>query len=453
MNIRKLTLTGSLLIATTVAWSEDKIPADAKWIINDGTESVLVVREPEGPPPGLDLPPGVTLPPPQVMTDEVLGAPINTNILEVENMGEYTRVKTSYIPNYKIKITEEIMQKLLTRPKFKTDFPNGVLVKVGDIISFGQDIGYSGDTCAEGEGLGFWPPATFCATGIKVNNYIPNKPEPTEQACYTTLADVGIFLNGTVLFNWSDGQSFEGKGDWHNMAHIYEKYDFDVCQGHAVEGMYHHHGYSACLNESIGDTGTDHSPIWGYAADGYPIHGPYQAKNTLAKSCWRVRDFDSKEEGCGVDGERSCVMNDAFDPSSGTKTVSKGPAIGEPGYAMFSKNQISLDAGSFFEDYVYDKSCTNSSSDNLDSFNGHDHDRLGYHYHITVDKDMKPVFPYAFGPIYRGKLHKNAMTSCGADIMEFPAAPDLSKEEGKTTDLGDTRWFKVKNESNNAINN
>ncbi|MCF2873014.1 YHYH protein [Octadecabacter sp. G9-8] len=422
-----------------MAQAENHPPADANWIMNDGSTSLLVVREPQGPPPGLDLPEGVVPPPPQVMDeDDILGAFARVNVLEVENTGDYTRIKTAYVPEYEVLVTQDMMDQLLARPKFETDFPDGVLVSVGDTVRFGQDIGYSGDTCTEGAGLGFWPPATFCATGISIDNFIPNTPEPTEDICYTTLADVGIFMNGTVLFNWSDGQSYGAQGDWHNMAHIYEAYDFDICQGHAVEGMYHHHGYSQCLNDAIGDTGDGHSPIWGYAADGFAIHGPWHDAGVLAQSSWRVRDYASEAEGCGEDGDRSCIMNDLLNPMSGTRPVSQGPAVGEFGKSMFSQNDIVLENGAFFEDYVFDAALQTTPA-SLDAYNGHDHDGLGYHYHITTDASMNPVFPYSFGPMYRGRLHDNAITSCGATAMEFPAGP-ISEASNQSIDLGDAQW-------------
>lgn len=35
---------------------------------------------------------------------------------------------------------------------------------------------------------------------------------------------------------------------------------------------------------------------------------------------------------------------------------------------------------------------------------GHDHDGLGFHYHMTINENMAPVFPYTIGPKYYGCL-------------------------------------------------
>jgi hypothetical protein len=58
-----------------------------------------------------------------------------------------------------------------------------------------------------------------------------------------------------------------------------------VCNGHAANGQYHHHHYPVCLAERLGDYGLDHSAIWGWMLDGYPIYGPYQDAKQLAVSC------------------------------------------------------------------------------------------------------------------------------------------------------------------------
>jgi len=96
---------------------------------------------------------------------------------------------------------------------------------------------------------------------------------------------------------------------------VAEVYDVDVCGGHAANGDYHHHFSSGCLGKLVNDEGTDHSPIYGYAADGYAIYGPWYSDGVLAKSSWAVRDYDdaSSATGCGTAGVRDCVLVDEFD--------------------------------------------------------------------------------------------------------------------------------------------
>jgi hypothetical protein len=86
---------------------------------------------------------------------------------------------------------------------------------------------------------------------------------------------------------------------WHNATIFFEIYDLDICFG---LGNYHRKCWllvtfncivvfdcicsivdHPCLATAINDTGTVHSPIYGWATDGYPIFGPYQANGTLVE--------------------------------------------------------------------------------------------------------------------------------------------------------------------------
>ncbi|MEH6447039.1 MAG: YHYH protein [Oleispira sp.] len=66
--------------------------------------------------------------------------------------------------------------------------------------------------------------------------------------------------------------------------------DVDVCGGHAAQGDYHHHFYTHCLADLVADDGSQHSPIYGFSADGYPLYGPYEDDGSLALSGWEIRD-------------------------------------------------------------------------------------------------------------------------------------------------------------------
>lgn len=76
------------------------------------------------------------------------------------------------------------------------------------------------------------------------------------------------------------------------------------------------HSVSPCLMSELNDVGDSHSPIHGFAYDGYPVYGPYQDADTLAVSCWQARDYDSAETGC-VGGGRTCQLVSAYDYTQG----------------------------------------------------------------------------------------------------------------------------------------
>ncbi|WP_444923428.1 YHYH protein [Microbulbifer sp. DLAB2-AF] len=349
------------------------------------------------------------------------------NVQSVESVTvsgkEYTRVSASGIPDYEILITENILSALLTRPKVNSDFLNGSPnVQVGDFISFGQDIGYrSNASCGAEAGYGFWPPGPVCPENVSHQGYIPKSPEAATEDCETSLGVQGYWVNGTSIYQWSDGQSVNNT--WHTLAPLAEVYDVDVCGGHAANGDYHHHFYSDCLANLVGDVGDAHSPIYGYTADGYPIYGPWEGDGQLATSSWAIRDYDdpSSETGCGVAGERSCLLVDEYDTSKGVaNTNNTGPST-NGSYTSLSGNEFDTTAGFFYEDYYWDPELTAQSGAYLDQHNGHTDEERGYHYHLTVtlsdDAQLVPAFPFTFGPRFYGKLDEQTIVNrCSSTI-------------------------------------
>ena len=168
--------------------------------------------------------------------------------------------------------------------------------------------------------------------------------------------------------------------------------------------------------QQLGDDGSGHSPIHGFAYDGYPIMGPYQAKDTIAVSCWQARDFSaSSPTGCS-DGTRSCLLKDSLDYTQGTTTTTKvGPSLTGTVTSQ-SSNTIYVTSGAYYEDYFYNATCHAAGGQYLDSHNGHDHDDIGYHYHLTMDSAGIPTFPYAPGPKYYGCLPSKSQ-GCGTSYM------------------------------------
>ncbi len=248
--------------------------------------------------------------------------------------------------------------------------------------------------------------------------FFPVTPATATQACYTTVGSIGLYRNGVPVYNWNDGHTYNDAGVWHQIAAAFEYYDVDLCDGHAqMQGAYHHHGIPVCLQAEINDTGAGHSPIYGYAADGYPIYGPYESNGDTAKSCWKKRDYDTVNSptGCGAAGVRSCFLKDNMDPAAGTVAApSAGPSTSAVVYSD-SGNPIDAVSGVYYEDYYFDSSCAAQGGDYLDAHNGQDSgDGRGYHYVLTSD------FPYNVGPTFAGKLASNALLACSA-------TPDLNQ--------------------------
>ena len=137
------------------------------------------------------------------------------------------------------------------------------------------------------------------------------------------------------------------------------------------------------LRTYLGDNGSEHSPILGWAYDGNPIYGPYVYKDS--------------DGGGGLDYIKSSYLKI-------TGQRSNGPSVSD------------FPAGFFVEDYTY----TEGSGD-LDEHNGRftvtpDFPNGVYAYFTTVQKSQVanagnpfnrarvPVFPYVIGDSYRSKV-------------------------------------------------
>lgn len=325
-----------------------------------------------------------------------------------DTSGTAWKVTHPRIPNYDQIFTQTQVDQLNSRPKASSDFTNGATTAAaGDAIVWGEDIGYS-----QANGCnGYWPPGPACPTVDDIAmtfSYTPSDESSTD-GCYIGLGAAGYFVNGASLYGLSDGLSYNSEGNFINLAAKFEPYDLDICNGHAANGDYHHHHYPICLQNALGDTGSGHSPIYGWIFDSYPIYGPFQSAGQVAIPSWEKRDYSAgSATGC-ANGGRSCVLNDQFDYTQGTNTVSSGPAFNST-VTTQSGNTISSDNGIFYEDYFYNSSLyshkiANGHGEYLDEYNGHTHEPMGYHYHITIAKDQgEAVFPFIIGPKFKGCL-------------------------------------------------
>ena len=87
------------------------------------------------------------------------------------------------------------------------------------------------------------------------------------------MGPIGLALNGVVFFNPFD-HLLDEDAVWR----------LDRCCGHpSPNSMYHYHKYPVCVKSPWTDDGEDHSPLIGFAFDGYPVYGPYESEGVLAK--------------------------------------------------------------------------------------------------------------------------------------------------------------------------
>lgn len=250
--------------------------------------------------------------------------------------------------------------------------------------------------------------------------------------------NIGLFINGVALFDYRDGVGWNsttnslcggpgnppcggGPGgpmvqtDWNRDAVPAEKPGFDCSKGHPAMGNYHHHQNPSAFKldlEVISDVcnlydaeglyvidDTKHSPLIGFAYDGFPIYGAYGFKNAdgtggiaRIKSSYHKRNITERTHW-----------------ADGTD-VDNGPDISD-NYPL----------GYFREDYEY---IDHPDEDYLDEHNG----RFGvtpeypdgtYAYFATVDEDWNSAYPYVVGPTFYGVYANRKITSITESTTVF----------------------------------
>jgi hypothetical protein len=230
------------------------------------------------------------------------------------------------------------------------------------------------------------------------------------------IGPIGVFKNGVIAMSYRNSLSYNNSGVYNenslkadlegrDTCHGYQALTSDIVSGNVRAGAYHYKSAPICLY----DTGsTAHSPLLGYAFDGYPIYGPYgyttamdsTSTPKLMTPSWRVQPVTNRTNGPGFNG---------FYPS-----------------------------GYFVEDHEYI-----DGLGDLDRHNG----RTGvtpeypggtYAYFTTVttgsDGVHKPAFPYVVGDKFYGKVEKQNWS--GVSILEPVSLVTSSGLDGVNFDVG-----------------
>ena len=268
---------------------------------------------------------------------------------------------------------------------------------------------------------------------------LPLVPTPATTPTSTTGGNIGIFINGVALFDYRDGVSWrnstnslaggpsggQGDGVWNRDAVVAERVGFDCAKGHPAMGNYHHHQNPTAFKldltvissicslynaEGLYAINTAaHSPLIGFAYDGYPIYGAYGYKNAdgtggivRIKSGYQLRNISTRTTY-----------------ASGT-AVTAGPAV-----------STTYPLGYFREDYEFVSHP--NDSDYLDEHNGRfaktpEYPNGTYAYYATVDANFNSAYPYVVGPTFYGVRSGVKVTSITESVNTYVVA----NEEAET---------------------
>lgn len=243
----------------------------------------------------------------------------------------------------------------------------------------------------------------------------------------TVGGNIGIFINGVALFDYRDGVAWNnntgalcgGPGNptcpggmgatqaWNRDAIVAERAGFDCAKGHPAMGNYHHHQNPSAFNLDLNVISTIcnlyaadglyainasvHSPLLGFAYDGFPIYGAYAYKNldgtggiTRIKSGYQLRNI---------------------------ATRTNGPAV-----------SATYPLGYFREDYEYISHP--GENDYLDVHNGRvcitpEYPAGIYCYFATVDANWNSAYPYVVGPTFYGVYANRKVTSIAEAVTIY----------------------------------
>lgn len=244
---------------------------------------------------------------------------------------------------------------------------------------------YVSCTCIPGYDIGPWPGNPNQARNQNFVFKITRTPQRNTGApIQTPLGHIGVWTNGVSIYNAKDARSYNNANIWYQNAIIVEGPSFDTCLGHpAQNGEYHHHLNPHCLYDDRDSS--RHSPLIGYAFDGYPIYGAFGFRNpdgsggiARMRSSYRLRSITARQSR--PDGTM-------LQPSQ------YGPAI-----------SAQYPLGYYIEDYEYVQ-----GHGDLDEHNGRmtitpEYPEGTYAYFVTLDEGGEAAYPYVLGPTYYGTV-------------------------------------------------
>lgn len=279
-----------------------------------------------------------------------------------------------------------------------------------------------------------------------------NPTQNTGTPTATQGGNIGVFINGVAMFDYRDGVAWNnstsalcgGPGNpacpggplttqsWNRDAVVAEKLGFDCSKGHPAGTNYHHHQNPSAFDLDLNVISTicnlydadglyainpsQHSPLIGFAYDGFPIYGAYGYANadgtggiTRIKSGYQLRNITVRTHH-----------------ANGTD-VSDGPIVSST-YPL----------GYFREDYEWVSHAGDASY--LDEHNGRfcvtpEYPAGIYCYFATVDANHNSSYPYLIGPTYYGNKTAAKVTSVTETTTTYSTPLGISDNQLKNSEI------------------
>jgi hypothetical protein len=236
---------------------------------------------------------------------------------------------------------------------------------------------------------------------------LPRRPAPETGARLSVRPDIiGVFVNGSPIYNLFEAESYRGQNLWRFDTLARSDDGTWTASGHPRAEL--QHGFASGLLERLIADASQHSPIIGYAFDGYPIYGPWGFANAdgsgglrRLRSSYRLREI-----------KRRTQWPDGLELTPGQH----GPEVG-----------AEFPLGSFVEDYEYAP-----GAGDLDEFNGRftvtpEYPAGTYAYFLSTDASGRLAFPYLLARRYYGKLSVAELKEAVRDLADGESDPTASR--------------------------
>lgn len=229
-------------------------------------------------------------------------------------------------------------------------------------------------------------------------NYVfrfPRNPAPASTHVISPkVGAIGSLLNGVPIYGLSNANSWNGTanvqgpaglGIWNVEVGLSEGFVLDTAFGAhpQQQGAYHSHTtpYRFYRNAPAGK----HSPLVGFAFDGYPVYGPYGYVNATDSTSGVTR----MKSGYSL---RSITTRHTLPDGTALTAAQYGPDV-----------STTYPIGTYCEDYEW----LAANGGDLDEYNGRfcvtpEYPAGTYAYFVTVDASGAAVFPYYIGIYYYG---------------------------------------------------
>jgi hypothetical protein len=256
-----------------------------------------------------------------------------------------------------------------------------------------------------------------CEAQDYVFRFPRNPTVPATKTISPKIGAIGALVNGIPIYGITNANSWDaasssnmpgqgGDGIWNVEVYLSEGFVLDTAFGAhpQQQGAYHTHATPWRLYESFSTS--EHSPIVGFAFDGYPIYGPYGYTDPI-------------DTGSGISRMQSgySLRNIAT-----RHTLPDGTALSAAQYGPNVSNTYPL--GMYCEDYEW----LQSNGGDLDRYNGRfcvtpEYPSGTYAYFVTMDAAGTPEFPYYIGIYYYGAPDMQNFISGGqtGSSIQFPS--------------------------------